>query len=180
MRLIMEKLWNMFCQRFGEYQYNDSGMQLNANKKDIFEKAFQRNYKKFKNDYMYRDVEYLDRHKVAAIAIISFIESDAIICKGISEDCVFIGLEVISLEIGLSYLLSELNEKLKGKGRIEKFSFPQAFSCSTNYIEIMARILYLSKRDYQLNPLDLSERLFLLEYITLKDAKIDMSFLREY
>lgn len=57
---------------------------------------------------------------------------------------------------------------------------PNAQSCGTPYMEIMCRNLYYAKNDYKLNPLDLADRLFLVEYIALTKEGIAPDILKDY
>lgn len=45
---------------------------------------------------------------------------------------------------------------------------------------LCARNLYYAKTDYKLNPLDLADRLFLVEYIALMKEGIDPDTLKDY
>ena len=47
-------------------------------------------------------------------------------------------------------------------------------------MEIMCRNLYYAKNDYKLNPLDLADRLFLVEYIALTKEGIAPDILKDY
>ena len=125
----------------------------------------------------------LDRHKIAAILIISTIRTDVLKSTKKNENDIFIGNYILATEVGLSYMLQILNEELEKRELppIEKYYFPEAFSCKTDYSKIFYRNLYFSNEnaDWGLNPLDIAERLFLLEYITLLKNEIDTSILKE-
>ena len=46
---------------------------------------------------------------------------------------------------------------------------PTDMACKTDYFDILTHNLYFSRNDYMLNPLDLVDKLFLLEYLTFKN-----------
>ncbi len=80
-------------------------------------------------------------------------------------------------------MVGKLNEKLSAKGskkKIEQFIFPDAQSCKTSYIDIICRNLYYARTDFQMNPLDLADRLFLIEYIALLKEGINPDILKDY
>lgn len=85
--------------------------------------------------------------------------------------------------MGMSYMQNRLNKILVEKElpTIDRYVFPIVFSCKTPYFAIFARNLYFTyeKTDWQLNLLDMSEILFLLEYMTLTEKGIDVSKLVE-
>lgn len=47
-------------------------------------------------------------------------------------------------------------------------------------MDIMCRNLYYAKTDFTLNPLDLADRLFLVEYIALTKDGINPDILKDY
>jgi hypothetical protein len=131
---------------------------------------------------MREGTDNLCRHKVAAVAIKSIVDAQLIYMENIPGDCIFIGLYRVAVNIGLSYMINRLNchlAELKVGKVIERCTMPIAFSCDTPYIEIFARNLYYTKENNQdINVLDVADRLFLLEYITLQDNGIDPELLR--
>ncbi len=62
--------------------------------------------------YMDDSVNDLDHHKVAALIIVSLLKTDAIQYENLDENCIFIGSELLSLKVGLAYMVGKLNEKL--------------------------------------------------------------------
>lgn len=179
---IIENAWTLLENEYQKYSKENVDFILDKNKKEYFKQAFKKHYNEIKDNYMLPSVKYLDRHKVAAIIIVSILESNAVSYNNLDKDCVFIGNELLAIKVGLAYMTENLNEKLSEKNvgkKIEKVVFPEALSCETSYIEIMCRNLYIAKTDYKLNPLDIADRLFLLEYIILLKNGIDTSVLKE-
>lgn len=155
------------------------------------EKRFGDNFKDLYNEISVRFMEdpngALDRHKVAAIIMISIIKSDLLdtnLSNGKTADNKsYYGIYILAMNSGLDYLLSEINSVLQKEGPSQKlstFNFPEATSCSTDYSKIFFRNLYYAKTFYVLNPLDLAERLFLLEQLTFMKFNIDPSLFKEY
>lgn len=180
---LIENVWDLLSNEYNKYGQQNSNFEFDITKKEAFEKFFTQSCDKIIKKYMDASVETLDRHKVAALIVISILEVDAISYINLDDDCVFIGAELLALKVGLAYMIEKLNEKLEAKGvnkKIETFIFPNAQSCGTSYMDIMCRNLYYTKNDYKLNPLDLADRLFLVEYIALFHEGIDPDVLRDY
>ena len=76
-----------------------------------------------------------------------------------------------------------LKKKLvdKGENPIGKIWMPDALSCDAPYFEILCRNLFYAKSDagWNINPLDMAEKLFILEYVTLEKNGIDPHILKE-
>ena len=150
----------------------------NEDSRTIFFQAFEHYYNDIKTKVMYDDVQELDRHKLAAIIICSIIKADAIqsIYPYKEKEYIFDGNEKIALNIGLSYMNASLRKLLHRNPREEEkftdFIFPEASMCDKEYVSILCRNLCYAKRDYKLNPIDLANTLFLLEYITLMQVGI--------
>lgn len=151
--------------------------------------SFLRIYKDYENDvaenYMQTHIDGLDRHKQVAILIISAIKADPVRVKvDLPDDRIFVWQTVV-VACGLSYMLNQLNIVLRSRGytgnAITEYSLPIAFSCDTDYLNILGRnILYIQKHDgWELNPVDLANTLFLLEYITLIKSNLDLTILKE-
>lgn len=178
---LIDSIWEKLTASSVVYGEENPHFAFQDDKKELFAQKMKSNYRKVKDEYMTTSVENLDRHKVAAIIVISALEAEVIGYKDLDNDYVFIGAELIALNVGLSYMIDRLNERLDerqvGK-RIQRFVFPDAQSCSTPCAEIICRNLYYAKRDYGLNPIDLAERFFLLEYITLMKEGIDPNILK--
>lgn len=131
---------------------------------------------------MKSNVSELDRHKVAAASIIACIKTNIIHREGpLSAKKKFIGQEMIATEVALKWMLNGLNSQLRSQNiqiEINDYTMPTAFACPTPYFEIFSRNLFFAGRDYVLNPLDIAEKLFLLEYITLLENNIDPTTLK--
>jgi hypothetical protein len=156
----------------------------------VFDKgAFEDCYSHFKNwrnlilsQYMKKEVEELDRHKIAAILTISIIESKAITYIGDLKDKVFLGSQLLAVTCGLSYMQGQLNKLLATKQlkKIERYIMPEPFSCKTNYFEIIARNLYYEENGtdldgnklWRLNPLQLANTYYFIELYTLEHLSI--------
>lgn len=176
--------WNVLDIAATQVGLRDSKIVLDNSKMEEFVQLFQKKYDDVKLLFMKKSVRYLDRHKVASILMASAIEADVVRYDGeIPEGDVFIGKYLIAVSAGLNYMQDSLNEKLKEKGQepIKEFFFPVAFSCRTPYLQIFARNLYFTheKTEWKLNLLNMSENLFFLEYITLKENGINPSILNE-
>lgn len=148
-----------------------------------FVNLFTKKYDEVMDRFMDDSVESLDRHKQASILILCTIECKVLSpIRRISEDEIFIGEQQIAFLLGLSYMKDRLNEILEANGQkpIEKYQFPNAFSCATEYFDILTRDLYLqTHKDDSVYILFLSHVLFLIEYYTIKELGVDMNVLRE-
>lgn len=178
MKPLTKFFWELLDQQYEGIAKHDKNFIFNKDKYDEFHIFFEQYYLEIKTKYMSKDVEYLDRHKVAAILIIAVLKNDVINYRNIDNN-IFIGAELLSVKAALAYMLEKLNEKLSiFNKKIDEVKFPEAISCDTPYIEIICRNLFYSKRDFELNPLDLSEKLFLLEQIWLLNEGIDPRMLK--
>lgn len=182
---LIDDVWKLLTVECQKYSQENPNFKFDASKKEDFKEYFIAQYKSIKRKYMHPSVKYLDRHKVASLITISILETNVISYDNdnLDEDYIFIGAELISLKVGLAYMIAKLNEKLLSRGvdkKIEKVIFPNAQSCQTPYIEIICRNLFYAKRDFVFNPLDLADRLFLVEYITLSSQNITPDILKDY
>lgn len=181
---LINKIWNITSQ--GAQMMKDECGEVTYNKKskEYFGKTFESLYVYIANEYMRCPDEPLDRHKVAAITIISIIKADVVTSDYSSEDNIFFGNYTLATDSGLQYMLSELNKRLHEKGmrQVERYYFPIAMACETDYYRIFYRNLYFANNNekWNLNPLDIAERLFLLEYMTLEKNGINPEVLKEY
>lgn len=181
----MKETINLVCkaveQECKRFQRQDSSIIFNKENFQIFSDLFKRHYDDIMNRFM-RDTRVLDAHKQAAIIIISILESKVVEHR--PEGKISIVAELIAINVALSYMIERLNEKLSKKHitKIEKYSLPIAIACDTPYIEIMSRILYYeqTEADMSFNILELSDRLFLIEYMNLLENGINPYELREY
>lgn len=180
---LIENAWKLMREESKKYTEIDPRFICDESKYKYFKEKFKKLYGEVKKEYMLPSVKNLDRHKVASIIIISLLEADVVSYKDLESGSIFIGAELIALKTGLAYLVEKLNEKLNERGikkKIGEFKLPNTQSCDTSYIEVVCRNLYYTRRDYKLNPLDLAERLFLLEYIALSKDEIDPDVLKDY
>lgn len=181
---IWKAFWDALNDTVKYHQKKDNAIFLKQEKYDLFKKAATDLYTSIKDNYMKPTVDNLDRHKVAAVMIISAIECEVVgYNKPLQDDTVFLGCEMFATEVALDWMLSALNDKLKDSSTVEAISeycMPEAFACRTSYFDIFSRNLYFSKKYYKLNPLDIAEKLFLLEYITVTQNGIDPKLLHEY
>lgn len=178
MKEIIDSTWDLLGVAVAQAKEKDENIIRNDASKDIYDKTFRLKYNFIKDNFMKESVKYLDRHKVTSIIISSIIEADAVVYKGnIPENNTFFGKYLIAVSVGLSYMQSKLNKLLKEKKQkeISEYYFPSAFSCNTHFFEIFARNLYFTHEltDWKLNLLDMSENLFMIEYMTLEKNGID-------
>lgn len=184
MRKTKEQIWSMFDEVCKDMQKDNDKIQFHPEQKQIFFKIFQEIYDCILNNCMAVDkgITALDRHKVTAIITISGIESDFVSMNEVASGVTFLGKEVVSLSVALSFMQATLNAQLKSVGidkEIKEFIFPKAWTCNTDYFDIMVRNLYYSQQYWKMNPLELAEKFFLIEYITLEKYGIDTEVLRE-
>lgn len=176
----MEKTIRSYFNVVGQYcdALNDSGLNINfyVNKIDDYVKAVEEKYYRYKNQYLKNDVEYLDRHKMAAILVVCGIECKIVdsgeMSKKIEDDKIDICTQKILLLAAFDYLLEIMNLKIDDKKddsikKISEFDFPKAFTCPTTFVDIMSRTLYYAEKEYKLNEMELAEKFFLLEYISI-------------
>lgn len=149
-------------------------------KKKQFCESYCKLYKEIQDTYMHKS-EALDRHKVAAIMIICVVKIKPLSIQEQSKE--FMGNYVLAADAGFNYMLDELNRVLKDNGMecIQRYAFPDALACDTYYYKIFYRNLYYTEKNesWSYNPLELADKLFLLEYITLKENNVDMKKLKK-
>lgn len=177
---MADDFWDLVQKGAKIYGRADSSVKVHK-KKDAFKKTYVDLYKEISAKYMKNFKEPLDRHKVAAILIISVIKADILSVKENTER--FTGNYALAVEVGLNYMMDELNRRLQKKGQrtLESYNFPTPWTCDTPYYRIFYRNLYYADKNekWGLNPLDIAEKLFLLEYITLLKNDIDPEILQE-
>lgn len=139
--------------------------------------------------FMTEETKELDEHKQASVIVISAVESNAI-QQTVQDDEISLAPYAVALQVGFSFLLDRINEKLKIAGElpIKEFQLPFPLACNTPYFESLCRMLYYEDGgvkkvgiDYPMtfNIVDWSDRFFLLEYILLQKNKINPWVLRE-
>lgn len=172
-------IWNhVHAQIFNIVNNFPNHFRYNNDSEVKFLQNFERYYNCIKAKIMYDSVQELDRHKLAAIIICSIIKADPLqsIYPYKEKEYIFDGNEKIAIDIGLSYMSASLKKLLslrpEEEKKFEDFIFPKASMCDTDYISILCRNLCYAKKYYELNPIDLANTLFLLEYITLLQIDI--------
>lgn len=167
-------LWSLVRKSVSVYQ-NEKLVVFQDRSKE-FTSSYVEQYKNILENYMKNKEESLDRHKVAAIVIIAVIKAKVLASQKSNDK--FTGNYALAVDVALNYMLDEVNEilkKQKSQQQLEGYVFPTATTCNTEYYKIFYRNLYYinTNPDWRLNPLDIADRLFLLEYITLLEKGID-------
>ena len=130
---------------------NQYHMRLNPDKRDIFCGNFSKRYQFVMENYMQDGVKTLDRHKVAAIAIIEYIRSEVLEYTkppNLSGNEIFMPEYYMAAQVGLSFMQYWFNSWLaaKGKAPVKEWSWPKLISCPGNpYFSVFARSLYYTK-----------------------------------
>lgn len=184
MKPFIDEIWNTIEVGANLICTKDSDVCFDESKKKIFGESCEIMYHELL-EYMEDKEKPLDRHKIAAIIMISAIRAEVL--QGKRKNDIFVANYVLAAEVGFSYMREALNRELEKKSGtaiepINNFFFPKANSCSTDYFRIFYRNLYFAdtNKAWNLNPLDIAERLFLLEYMTLEHNGIDPNILKEY
>lgn len=184
LKKIIDKIWDIASQGARMMENECSEVMYNRKSKEHFEELFESLYTYIASEYMQCPDEPLDRHKVAAITMISIIKADVVTGDQKGDGNIFFGNYTLATDSGLQYMLTELNKRLieKEMGQVEGYCFPVAMACETDYYRIFYRNLYFANNNerWNLNPLDIAERLFLLEYMTLEKNGINPEALKEY
>lgn len=180
---IINETWSTLKRTCQSYSKKDRYLIFDESGFSIFKSKFEALYSDIMKSYMKPNVKELDRHKVAAVMIIACIDAKLISYQAdkMPKNLVFIGAEMIATEVALSWMIEGLNNALNTAGireGIKHYVMPTAFACDTPYFEIFCRNLLYAQKNYNLNPLDISEKLFLLEYITLLENRIDPKVLK--
>ena len=164
----LETLWRMIIDEANGIKDQEI---IVMNNYELFLDNFKLLYSSLKKEYMSPEVEFLDRHKVAAIIIYSVINANVLNSKSSSNETIYIDNYRLAISAGLSYMQYELNHYLStnNKKTIEKFSFPDVTSGNKTYLEHLINLLYISKeKDCMYNLLTMANILFLIEKYTLK------------
>lgn len=185
MQGIKRQVWEMFISVAEQMIQDDSDIVLNYAAEQHFSDSFDALYKYIKEEYMKDDVVYLDRHKVAAIVIIAFVRTNALGYGKPLGSSMFWGNYKLSISVGLSYMLVMLNNELRENGcktTITKYIMPVVFMDDISYIDVLARNIYISEiqKKSDSNVIDLAEKLFLLECITMEKYNISPHALKHY
>lgn len=181
---LTSKIWGSIDKGAQIIESESKYIIYNKGSEKRYKQIFEDLYKYIATQYMENPEEALDRHKVAAISMIAVIKADVVESNKQDDDEVFFGNYTLATDCGLRYMLSELNKRLEKEGEapIQGYYFPTAMACETDYYRIFYRNLYFAYNndEWGLNPLDIAERLFLLEYMTLEKNGIDPCILKEY
>lgn len=164
------------------YEKNKNGSLANVTFKDDSKESFvldfETKYNEIKKLYMSTPEGNLDRHKQAAILLYCTTKNKVFGYKGeIDNDKIFVGCEQLGLMLCLSYMKDMLNNILEeiNEKKIDKYIFPTAFSCQTEYFDILTRDIYLQGyKDAGVYILFLSNIFYFIEYNTLKDINPDL------
>lgn len=190
MRQTLEATWKLLECAYEIAKKEDRNIIFSKEVYNNFKLYFENWHKIILDRFMNKNIVHeLDRHKIAAILVISIIQSKAISYKETLDDEIFIGSELLALSTGLSYMQDQLNILLTeiGEKNIEKYIMPTPLSCETSYFEVIARNLYYENyatdkeenKIWSLNPLQLANTFYLIEYLTLKENDIDPVKLKE-
>lgn len=184
MKQTIDKIWELLEVTVKQIKKQMPDVILDDGSYTRFSNNFKNLYNEIKEHYMESKVKNLDRHKVASSIITSIINSNIIIYQGeIEQDKEFFGQYLIAASVGITFMQNQLNQILieKNKEPIKSLWFPDPLSCDTPYFEIFCRNLYFSNNNdnWGINPLDIAEKLFLLEYVTLEKCGIDPHVLKE-
>lgn len=180
---MLQSAWKAIEDAVTAYEKKHYHVKLHQEKKEEFKQTYQAKYKDVMDRFMVDDTSALDSHKQAALLTISCLESNIVEHKLQDPKKISIIPQMIAIDIGLSYMLQELNDLLRNKNidkKIERYYLPLAIACDTPYQEIMCRILYHQQKeeDMSLNVLELADRYFLIEYINLLQYGIEPYELR--
>lgn len=184
MRKTTNQFWNAVAR---EYRANKGAENLKLclmeKLKDEYLRRCDERYRIYKEKFMKPGVKNLDRHKVASILAVEGIALNLIRCEQVPEDQIFIGQEKILLKCALQFIIREFNSIIRTSqfASMQKFVLPEAFSCDTQYIDIMCRnLMYIKESKLLDDPehvlmveMELAEKFFLLEYIAIRSSYRD-------
>ncbi len=188
---LTDKIWEVIGSQAQSLKNQFPSLVFHDEKKKEFDQEYKRQYNEIMSNFMTDDTNELDSHKQAAIIIICCLKvgvieySEELIDTTINNDEIRLLPEIIAVNTGLSFMQDWLAKRLEEKNiktKVERYYFPIAFACDTPYGNIMCRILsYEKNEEYNMhfNVLELSDRLFLLEYINLLQYGIRPSQLKE-
>lgn len=173
MQGIKKQVWEMFISVGEQMMKEDSDIVLNYAAEQYFSNSFDILYKYTKKEYMRDSVVYLDRHKVAAIVIIAFARANVLGYGKHLDGSMFWGNYKLAISVGLSYMLDMFNNELRENGNnitIKKYIMPEVLMDNIPYIDVLARNIYITELEgkSEVNVLNLAEKLYLLEYITME------------
>ena len=181
---IIDEAWIAITEIYETYKSRFPSLVFHNDKKKDFDKLFKDEYQKVMDRFMTKETDKLDSHKQAALLIICFLKLGIVEHSPDNKDEISIVPQLIAINTGLSYMLACLNDRLKDrniKKELKRYYMPIATACDTPYPEILCRILYQEQHepDMDFNILELSDRLFLLEYINLLQYGIEPQALKK-
>lgn len=181
---LKKQLWDMYLSVADKIAEQDPKIIVDSSKSEKFDMVFDRLYEKVKLNYMAPQVMYLDRHKVAAITIISLINSEPLSYSQPLINKQFWGGYKLAISVGFSYLLSMLNNDLTQKNypiTLDKLIMPEVFMEDIPYTDVLARSIHFISLQCSadLCVMDLAEKLFLLEQSTLIKYNIPLHILKK-
>lgn len=167
--------WDLLSEQCAVKSTKADELFLHQEKKEKFIEACNLAYAKIKKEYMHQGVQYLDRHKVCAIMIACGLDLDIIEHKSKvakDPDLVFIGVHKLLLICAIHYLAQKINQEIKQANYADlkpmtRFDLPKSVSSQTNYIDSLCRLMIDFRQEKDALILNLSDRLFLLEYIAI-------------
>lgn len=177
MKKSIDSYWKLVSAYCDVLKKSGCDVTFDTTKCELYKKTVEHHYKEYKEKYMdVAAVEHLDRHKIAAVFVASGLECDIIKqSDSVKEGSIYIGAQKILLLAAFDYLLAKMNEILKKNNSflkpMETMHFPNPWSCETNYVDVFSRSLYYEKRESgKVNIMELAEKFFLLEYISIQDC----------
>lgn len=183
-RGIIDVAWNAIKEGYKAFSKNYSRLIFHEERFERFAQLYHEQYDDILSRFMKEGTIALDTHKQAAILTISCLKANVIEHEVNDPDQISIVPQMIAVNVALSYMKDCINDNIKAKRigkHIDRYYFPIAIACDTPYEEIMCRILYHEQNepDMSFNILELSDRYFLIEYITLLYRGIEPSLLKE-
>lgn len=180
MKETTRKYWELVREYCSVMQKNKLQVYMVENSQEPFCIAVEERCNKYRSNYMKPDVKSLDRHKLAAIMVeeglnLNIIDADAI-DQILEADNINIASEKILMLAALDFLKAEINKAIIKEQdsdsetkltTFDNFSYPKPWACETDFVSIISRTLYYAKKDYSLNAMELAEKFFLIEYISI-------------
>jgi len=194
MSAVADKVKTYYVKLATEYQQGlgKGRFVLNLENFDLFEENFNRRQKFVLEQYMDESVKSLDRHKLSAIIIIELVRSNVMTLLQERNDAdgnIAIDEYVFATLTGMELLRYWLNKKLIRRNipEIAKWEYPMLLACPDNeYYKVFARNLFFTQKSERteeyatgFNELELAEKLYLFEYISLISNNIDVQQLQE-
>lgn len=182
MKNSITQIWNSILKQTAEMMEKDKTIIMYRDARSVFEKNFNYYYEMVRSNFMKIQEENLDRHKIAAVTICAILKSDILGPSGGEDNSqksgdMFLANEKIALNIALSDMYQSLVEEYDS-GRIPyvdlifEYILPKPLSCDRDYTEVICRDLYYAKKHFALNPLSISNFLFLLEAYSFEVNRI--------